>query len=466
MWGLRRECGSLLSFLFRPGVGSAAYRSVQDDGTSTIACEKCDVWQHLSCLGISETAAKQRDFHFICSLCKRREEDRKKSARNPIKLNFRKLGASTSPPMGQAGVTVSANGSPIKRKSSEDHHGASKKVKQTGSGTMGGQSRAVGGAASSLSRPATANGGEAPSSHPPLYTWSHGSSNGIAASSTRSSDVSFVANGMTSSHPNGASTGAADPAGNQAPASIGQLSSLDASGGGSSSATSPGLQLAASNGVARGASGLPQSTESRPGSPTKPSGSGPSQNKAFIKDSHAIFTPGPRIGNPAVNGVFSGTPKLDPSPGVHKTPGSLAPGGSNGCAHESSATMTPSAAVSALPPSSSGISPTKRSPRPSSSPKVGPISAGKGMAMVLQEDTPLLHAAPMLSPSPQQVDLTPPQKKWTGAAPPPPAELGVQLQAQSLAAQAPMSKADHLRSPSPAPAVVGPAGTTNGTTHH
>ena len=35
----------------------------------------------------------------MCGLCKRREEDREKSARNPLKLDFRKLGSSASPPV-------------------------------------------------------------------------------------------------------------------------------------------------------------------------------------------------------------------------------------------------------------------------------------------------------------------------------------------------------------------------------
>ncbi|KAK6067597.1 PHD-finger domain-containing protein [Seiridium cupressi] len=44
-----------------------------DDGTHSIACEKCGVWQHSKCAGISEKAAERDDFHFVCNTCKRRE---------------------------------------------------------------------------------------------------------------------------------------------------------------------------------------------------------------------------------------------------------------------------------------------------------------------------------------------------------------------------------------------------------
>ncbi|KAK4040525.1 hypothetical protein C8A01DRAFT_15633 [Parachaetomium inaequale] len=45
-----------------------------DDGTHSVACEKCNTWQHSKCLGIDEHEADQEDFHFICSSCRRRED--------------------------------------------------------------------------------------------------------------------------------------------------------------------------------------------------------------------------------------------------------------------------------------------------------------------------------------------------------------------------------------------------------
>jgi len=58
----------------------------QDDGSHSVACEKCSVWQHSKCLGISKSAAEKDDFHFVCKDCKRREDDAKKPK---ISLKFR-----------------------------------------------------------------------------------------------------------------------------------------------------------------------------------------------------------------------------------------------------------------------------------------------------------------------------------------------------------------------------------------
>lgn len=46
-----------------------------DDGSHSVACEKCNVWQHSKCLGISEAAAEDENFHFVCKDCKRRAEE-------------------------------------------------------------------------------------------------------------------------------------------------------------------------------------------------------------------------------------------------------------------------------------------------------------------------------------------------------------------------------------------------------
>ncbi|KAK4224623.1 reticulocyte-binding protein 2 a [Podospora fimiseda] len=45
-----------------------------DDGTHSVACERCNVWQHSKCLGISESEAEKDDFHFVCSRCRQRAE--------------------------------------------------------------------------------------------------------------------------------------------------------------------------------------------------------------------------------------------------------------------------------------------------------------------------------------------------------------------------------------------------------
>lgn len=66
-----------------------------DDGTHSVACEKCNVWQHSACLGISQTEAEKDDFHFVCQDCKRRAEDAAKPKIPPLKFH---LGSSSSPP--------------------------------------------------------------------------------------------------------------------------------------------------------------------------------------------------------------------------------------------------------------------------------------------------------------------------------------------------------------------------------
>lgn len=45
-----------------------------DDGSHSVACESCNVWQHSKCLGISEAAADHADFHFICASCRQKRD--------------------------------------------------------------------------------------------------------------------------------------------------------------------------------------------------------------------------------------------------------------------------------------------------------------------------------------------------------------------------------------------------------
>jgi hypothetical protein len=73
-----------------------AYGQV-DDGSHSISCEKCNIWQHTKCVGISEAAANRDDFHFICKTCRRRAEGAGKAKHRPtIKLKFNRPGSSSS----------------------------------------------------------------------------------------------------------------------------------------------------------------------------------------------------------------------------------------------------------------------------------------------------------------------------------------------------------------------------------
>ncbi|PGH08112.1 hypothetical protein AJ80_07906 [Polytolypa hystricis UAMH7299] len=65
-----------------------------DDGSHSVACDKCNVWQHSKCLGIVQSEAEKDDFHFVCVDCKRREEEAKRPKIPPLKF---RIGASASP---------------------------------------------------------------------------------------------------------------------------------------------------------------------------------------------------------------------------------------------------------------------------------------------------------------------------------------------------------------------------------
>lgn len=68
-----------------------------DDGTHSVACERCNVWQHSKCLDIAEKDAEQEDFHFICSSCRRSEAEKSQQPR-VIKLKVNRHASSSPPP--------------------------------------------------------------------------------------------------------------------------------------------------------------------------------------------------------------------------------------------------------------------------------------------------------------------------------------------------------------------------------
>ncbi|OBS27467.1 hypothetical protein FPOA_01409 [Fusarium poae] len=68
-----------------------------DDGAHSVACERCNVWQHSKCMGISEKAADQPEFHYICTSCTRREEEAKRP-RPTIKLKLNRPTSSGAEP--------------------------------------------------------------------------------------------------------------------------------------------------------------------------------------------------------------------------------------------------------------------------------------------------------------------------------------------------------------------------------
>lgn len=81
-----------------------------DDGTHSIACDQCNIWQHSKCVGVSQSEADREDFHFVCTTCQRRAKDAERAKTQPqIKLKFGRPGSSSSP----AAAPPKSNGSPV-----------------------------------------------------------------------------------------------------------------------------------------------------------------------------------------------------------------------------------------------------------------------------------------------------------------------------------------------------------------
>ncbi|CCF40852.1 PHD-finger domain-containing protein, partial [Colletotrichum higginsianum] len=72
-----------------------------DDGTHSVACENCNVWQHSKCLGISETEAEKPEFHLICQSCKRRDAEAAAKPKTTIKLKVQRPADTSSSPSNQ-----------------------------------------------------------------------------------------------------------------------------------------------------------------------------------------------------------------------------------------------------------------------------------------------------------------------------------------------------------------------------
>lgn len=96
-----------------------------DDGTHSIACDKCNIWQHSKCVGVSQADADREDFHFVCTTCQRRAKDAERAKNQPpIKIKLNRPGFSSSP------ATVKLNGSPavnLKVNGTETLHQSPKK---------------------------------------------------------------------------------------------------------------------------------------------------------------------------------------------------------------------------------------------------------------------------------------------------------------------------------------------------
>lgn len=64
------------------------YGSNLNDNSPQVSCEKCNVWQHVKCHGISEAEVEDPKFEFVCTSCKRKEEDANQPRLPPLKLRL------------------------------------------------------------------------------------------------------------------------------------------------------------------------------------------------------------------------------------------------------------------------------------------------------------------------------------------------------------------------------------------
>lgn len=61
-----------------------------DDGAHSVACERCNVWQHSKCIGVTAEEAEKPEFHFICSSCRHRLETPRKTIKIKVKSSASK----------------------------------------------------------------------------------------------------------------------------------------------------------------------------------------------------------------------------------------------------------------------------------------------------------------------------------------------------------------------------------------
>ncbi|EKD15940.1 uncharacterized protein L3040_003203 [Drepanopeziza brunnea f. sp. 'multigermtubi'] len=81
-----------------------------DDGTHSIACDTCNIWQHSKCAGVSQKEAERDDFAFICTTCQNRGKDAEKAKTHPpIKLVLKRPGSSSSSTAPKSNGSLPAN---------------------------------------------------------------------------------------------------------------------------------------------------------------------------------------------------------------------------------------------------------------------------------------------------------------------------------------------------------------------
>ncbi|KAL3427804.1 PHD-finger domain-containing protein [Phlyctema vagabunda] len=389
-----------------------------DDGTHSIACDKCNIWQHSKCVGVTQTAAERDDFHFICQTCKRRAEDAERAkTQPPIKIKIQRPGSSSSPlPPAATSHNTTAIGAPSSMSSPQKQgpptgifrpnlgynvSGVSPQSRPFNLGTSNGQS-ALNRSQASTSQ-ASAN--SQPNSSPPQR------SPYVLAPPPQTKAYSSVNGSPPQVHesPHKASS-PASPKGSGSPMRAPPLHMFSA-------------PSSAPNGHKVQSGGLPSNNHAShaPMQSNRPVSS--SSNHALPPtpqpfNGHRSFSNDHRRSSINMSSPLAGAPVLTP---MNKPPmplsinGSPAPNFSPGAQPLSSPIMSALPTLSdpdpghasALPPASTGLSPTKHSPpTPRPSTATGNLSNLPATPSVPS----VLPPVASLSPSPQPQDLTPPVK--------------------------------------------------------
>jgi hypothetical protein len=379
-----------------------AYGQV-DDGTHSIACEKCNIWQHTACVGISEEDAGRDDFHFICKSCKNRELEAEKAKNRPsIKIKFNRPGSSssTTPPTPQMNGSFIQNGTP-------GHNGVKIELSPPKEAQIH---------QPSPSKPAYGspyqNGSQPALPQPHIYPFSTGVSMSSPSLKPDGSATSRSPNGIRSlNHVAGSpgSQNAFSPPHRSSPISLPppqpSLSYASINGQNPQSSPSDGANVVLPPAVsAQPATHNP--VHATPNNRNALFGTVASQNRGTGDSRASLSFPSPLVGalilSPSPSYRDMASASFPPQPTrpsssylassplqMHATPSNRPPGSDPG--H-----------LSALPPATTGISPIKHSPpRP---------TTANGMASFGSATPSVLPPVDSLSPSPRQQNLSPPVK--------------------------------------------------------
>ncbi|KAL2168471.1 hypothetical protein VTG60DRAFT_7273 [Thermothelomyces hinnuleus] len=380
-----------------------------DDGTHSVACEKCNIWQHSKCLGISEEEADKEDFHFICSSCRRRQEAADDSRPRVIKIKVsnhhqasntltsqQQVAESTASPQeqpqGQSVAELGARPSPNAADSSEPL--------PTNQGRSVQETPAVQPAQSSASNPQQQE------------TSGDATNNCVPERETIQGPPASQGNSpFPSPHPSLLPSGGQSTQRSLDESTRGTLTPLPSGDDGKAGLVAKSAELTAPPSTLPG-SGSGASPSKRQDSPPCP----PTKTSSTVSAAPSGLAPplsAENIGSVVSSSSMSLPPHLSPAP-----------------SHDVRSDHAASSS-SPLPPSSGGLSPTKHSPpaprRPQQHVNGGASSAASPMVGGSHPPSTVFPPVASLSPSPRQQILTPPVKPAEPVrVPPPQVSKGVQ----------------------------------------